>query len=68
MYNNFNTVDVRSSRSCAITKMAVKGPVLALKHCTTFALFSNGFHQQTEKAHTNKRLLKGRINGDQQKL
>ena len=47
----------------SMIKVTVKRTGVTEKHCSTFALFSNGFHPQTDKVNTSKRLTEGRIKG-----
>ena len=49
------------SGSSTTMKMAVKRTEVIQKDNIAFALFSDGFHPQTDEAHINKRLNEGRI-------
>jgi hypothetical protein len=37
--------------ACTVTNMAVKRTGVVEKHCSAFALFFNGFHEQTEEVY-----------------
>jgi hypothetical protein len=48
-----------TSGSYATTNMTVKRTGVAKKHHSLFALFSDGFHPQTDEVYINNRLNEG---------